>query len=238
MKKIFFYFTIISFAFISSCDTGQIDCIRASSTFITEERDHKDFSGVIFNNVGDLLLTQGNDFSVSLEGPDNVVELTKTYIENEILIIGTEHCFNGDYSLKVRITAPEYQLINLTGIGSINTQSPIQGKITSVEIVGIGEIEADFYVDTLYTSVSGTARIGYGGEVKNHQFSGSGDFTLNAFPLLTNKTFINIAGTGDGYVSASDKLTVVISGTGNVYYQGIPTIESEILGSGEIIDSN
>ena len=238
MKKIVFYLSIVALGLIGACDTSQIDCVRASSNIISEDRDHKDFSGVIFNIVGDLMLTQGNEYSVSLEGPDNVIELTNTYVESDNLIIGTDNCFNGDYSLTVRITAPEYQLVSLVGIGSINTENPITGDMTSVEIVGIGEIEADFYVDTLFTSVSGTATIGYGGEVKKHQFQGAGDFVMNAFPLLTEKTFLNIAGIGDSYISVSDKLTVIITGEGNVYYQGTPTIESEIQGIGEIIDSN
>lgn len=239
MKNITFLIAIISLAIYSSCDTSDaLECIRASSTEITEIRDHKDFKGVIFNHVGDLFLTQGNDYSVSITGPDNVIELTKTDIENEYLIIGTDNCFNGDYDIKVEITAPEYQLISLYGVGKIKTVNPIEGDLLEVEISGIGEVEAEIYIDSLYTLASGTATIRYEGEVINHQFASAGEFTLNAFPLLTSETSLNISGTGDSQVSASDQLNIIISGAGNVFYKGNPDIDSTILGVGEIIESN
>ena len=239
MKNITFLITILSLAVYSSCDTSDsIECIRASQNITTESRDHQNFKGVYFNHVGDLYLTQGAEYSISITGPENVVELTNTYIDNENLIISTDEFFNGDYDLKIEITAPEYKLISMVGVGKIKTVNPIEGDLLEIEILGVGEVEATINMDTLYTLSSGTSTINYSGEVINHEFASAGDFSLNAFPLLTKKTSLNIAGTGDSKVSASDKLVVIISGVGNVYYKGDPDIELEIIGTGEIIDSN
>jgi len=239
MKKISLYLFLVPFLpFLFSCESKQIECIRTSSNIITETRDLKGFKGVVFNNVGDLFLTQGPGFSFKIEGPDNVVELTKTKIENELLIISTNDCFNGEYELTVKITAPDYNLINLSGIGRIESVGQIDGDVIQMELFGIGEIEADIYADTLFTTIAGTGDVTYGGEVLRHQLSCSGKFTLNSYPLETEHTFINLTGIGDSFVTANETLTVKIEGTGDVYYQGNPTIESEITGSGSIIDSN
>lgn len=239
MKNLTFYVLIISLAtFLSSCESNQLVCLRVSSNIISETRELKDFRGVVFNHIGDLKLMQGPEFSFKIEGPDNIVELTKTKIDNGLLIIWTDDCFNGEYDLTVEITAPDYELVSLSGTGSISTVGPIEADVIEMEVIGIGEIDADIYANQLFTTIAGTGDITYRGSVLNHQLSCSGQFTLNGYALETDHTSINITGIGDSYVTATETLTVNIEGTGNVYYRGAPVIESDITGIGEIIDSN
>ena len=239
MKNLAFRLLVfLVFAFMFSCDSGQIECIRASSDIISETRDLKDFKGVVLNNVGDLILTQGPEYAFKIEGPDNVVELTSTKIENELLIIGSDACFNGSYTLKIEITAPDYKRINLSGIGSITTAGQLDVDIIEMELIGIGDIEADILADSLYTTIAGTGDVTYSGEVLRHQLICSGQFTLQSYPLQTDHTSIDLSGIGDSYVSAKETLTVTIDGTGDVYYKGTPVVKSEITGSGSVIDSN
>ncbi|MCK5700280.1 MAG: DUF2807 domain-containing protein [Cyclobacteriaceae bacterium] len=239
MKNIAIYFVLglgVIF-FVSSCSDSPT-CIRASSNIISETRNLKDFKGVVFSNVGDLILTQGPEYSFKIEGPDNVVELTKTKVENELLIIGSEDCFNGAYEVKIEITAPEYEQITFSGVGSITTVGQIDSGIIEVELIGIGDIEAAILADTLYTTIAGTGNVSYSGNVIRHQLSCSGDFGLNSYSLVTDHTSINLTGIGDSYVTANKTLNVVIEGVGDVYYKGNPLVTSEISGSGTIIDSN
>lgn len=238
MKYVGLYIILLSIMVFGSCDTNQIECIRASTKTVTELRDLRDFRGVIFNQVGDLILTQGPEYSFLVNGPVNVLQSLTTTIEDEILIIGTENCFNGSYNLRVEISAPEFELINLVGIGNIETVGSIDGNIIQVELVGIGDIIAEFNADTVYTNVAGNGTISYSGEVIKHAFQNAGEVTLNAFPLMTQETTIDISGIGDCQVTASDLLDVTITGTGNVFYQGAPQIIPDISGVGEIIDSN
>jgi len=239
MKNIAIYLIIpCVISLFASCDTNQIECIRASDNIITETRDLKDFTGVVFNNWGEVYLTQGPEYSFTIQGPENVVELSTTVIQNEILIIGTEACFNGSYDLRIEITAPDFNLINLVGGGKIASEGNLTGDNISVEVLGIGEIKMDFIADTLYTTISGQAELNYEGSVVKHKLINSGQFTLNAYLLETDHTNINNNGTGSSYITANESLTVNIEGSGNVYYKGNPDVQSNILGTGEIIDSN
>ncbi|MCG8305917.1 MAG: DUF2807 domain-containing protein [Cytophagales bacterium] len=238
MKKSAFYILLLSFMSVGACDTGQIECLRASSKVVSELRDLRDFKGIAFNHVGTLKISQGPQYSFIMNGPENVLEATTTAIENDILVIGTEHCFNGEYDFTIEIIAPEYELISLVGIGDIQTSGPINGEILNVELLGVGDVDAEIYADSLYSVIAGTGILDYRGEVDKHQLTCTGQFTLNGYPLSTKKTIIDLSGTGDSQVTASELLRVIISGAGNVYYQENPTIESTITGSGEIIDSN
>ena len=238
MKHLDFYIFLFVAILFGSCDINQIECIRVSSNIVSEKRDLKDFKGVVVNLVGDLVLTQGPEYSFTISGPDNVIELTNTTIEDELLIVGTENCFNGSYDLVVEITAPFFEVISLVGVGSLETAGKIEGEILEVELMGIYDIDAELCVDTLYTEVAGTGIIIYSGDAIKHSVINAGDIALNAFSLNTQETVLDIIGVGDCQVTVSDLLDVTISGTGDVYYQGNPQIVSTIVGNGEIIDSN
>ncbi len=224
--------------FFNSCDTSQLECIRVSDNIITEVRELKDFDGVVFNHVGDLILTQGPEYSFSIKGPDNVLELTNTFIENGLLVVGTNDCFNGSYNLEIKITSPLFNTIKLAGQGNITTNGPINSDIMEIEMLGVGGIDANIFADTLYTSISGTGNIKYEGLVNKHQIVSSGEFTLSSFLMVSEHTIISLSGIGDCEVTANKSLNVTISGEGNVLYKGTPSIESNISGKGEIINDN
>lgn len=239
MKNLSFsLFIVLFFAMLMACETNNIKCIRVGATIISETRELNGFDGVVFDHMGDLKLTQGSEFSFKITGPENVVELTKTKIDNGLLVIWTDDCFNGDYDLTVEVTAPNYELINLNGFGSISTVGSIDGDVIEMELIGSGEIDAEIYANQLITTIAGTGDITYRGSVLNHQLSCSGQFTLNGYALETDHTSIDVTGIGDSYVTVNETLTVNIEGTGNVYYRGSPVIESDITGIGEIIDGN
>lgn len=238
MRNLVFGIAIISPAFFSACDTSNLECVRASSNIVTVERDHRDFRGIVLNELGDAILTQGPEYSVKLTGPDNVVALTESLTDGEILIIGGSNCYNGEYNLKIEITAPEIQYVALAGIGQIETNGPLETDVIQFEVFGLGEIEAEVFADTLYTTVSGKVDILYAGEVGYHQINTTGDHEIDAYPLETLDTSITLSGTGDTYVSAFEFLDVKISGTGDVYYLGEPLVIKDITGTGQVIDSN
>lgn len=240
MKNLAYYLLCASiFNLLASCNEGIDSCVRVSSNIISESRDLKDFKGVAFSGQSEIYLTQGPEYSFTIKGPDNVVGFTTTRIENELLVITTEECFNGEYELNIEITAPEYSFINLSGFATLTSVDQIEGDVLVMELMGLGIIEADVYVDSLYTTISGNGTVNYTGEVSKHFLSSSGEFRLNSYPMATDQTFINVTGIGDSYVRANESLSVIITGTGNVYYQGNPTtIHTDITGNGEVIDDN
>lgn len=236
MRYIIFF--LIIGLFFNSCDTSQLECIRVSSNITTETRELSGFDGIVFNHAGDLILTQGAEYSFSIKGPDNVLELTNTYVENGLLVIGTNDCFNGGYNLEIMITSPKFNSIKLAGQGTIVTNGQISSRVLDIEMLGIGDIDANILSDTLYTTISGKGDIKYSGLATRHFVMNSGEFTMNSFLMATDYTEINLSGIGDCEVTANKSLKVDISGEGNVLYKGTPSIESDISGKGEIINNN
>jgi len=238
MKKLGFLLGISFLTLFISCTTNDIECLRVSDKVVSETRDLKNFNGVAFNNIGNVFITQGPEYAFNITGPENVVELTTTSIENNLLVIGSDACFNGTYDLKIEITAPEYTRISLVGVGDIKSVGPIEATNIAMEMVGIGKIDVNISADTLTTTIAGTGDVVYSGSVIKHDISCAGTYELNAYSLETENTSIQLSGIGDGYVKANQLLDVTITGTGNVYYKGSPDITSTIVGTGSVIDSN
>jgi len=83
--------------------------------------------------------------------------------------------------------------------------------------------------------ISGSGDIKVNGFAKkfNLQLEGAGD--VNASNLQAETAKINISGSGDCRVYATDKLYIQISGSGDVQFRGRPhEIKKKITGSGEI----
>lgn len=224
--------------FLGSCDSGDIECVRASDEVITEIRDFNSFDGVVTNIVGDVSVSQGAGYAVKITGPDNVVAQTSTSIDGHLLVVGSDACFNGAYDLKVEVTAPDFSLINLSGVGDISTVGIISAGRLEMEMMGAGKITAQVDADTLLTLISGTGEIAYNGTAARHDLICAGKYTLNAYDLMTEDTYIQLTGTGDSYISASNRLDVRITGNGNVFYKGNPVVTREIIGTGDVLDKN
>jgi hypothetical protein len=65
---------------------------------------------------------------------------------------------------------------------------------------------------------------------------GTGNF--DGFPMTVKNCNVDIYGTGDCEVSVETRLDATIIGSGSVYYKGNPSINTNISGSGSVIQMN
>src|SRR5512139_1041796 len=61
--------------------------IKPSDTIISERREAKSFTGVDMGTFGKVVLSQGENESVTVSGSDNLVALVETNVRNGILYI-------------------------------------------------------------------------------------------------------------------------------------------------------
>lgn len=81
MKSILQIITVLSIISYSSCfyhdGNGPFDCVDGNRTFVTEEFDLDDFSGITLNIAADIKLTQGDRQFVEVEGQENIVDILR-----------------------------------------------------------------------------------------------------------------------------------------------------------------
>ena len=241
MKAFQKVFLALVIAFIaSSCQTDETSCVRVDGPIETQKRTISDFNSIFFSNVGNLHISQENEYSFIIKGQRAILDRLNVSVIKEELVIEVENCFNGDaYSLDIFISAPEIRKIKMHGVGSVNTESPISTEVFSFQISGVSELNVlEINADSISTYHLGTGNILYTGAARTHTILTSGVGDIDAYAMPSVVTTITSNSIGDIFVTVSENLKAVINNIGNVYYKGYPVITKEENNLGKVIDAN
>jgi hypothetical protein len=218
----------------------EIECLRVAGPLETQKRTVSDFNSIYFSDVGNLHISQGNEYSITLKGQEVILEKVKTSVTNNKLVIRVENCFNGDeYSLDIYITAPDIEKIEMSGAGNVITETPITTDVFTLIVSGVSEMNPiEVLADSISTIFLGDGMIHYSGNARAHKIVVSGTGEIDAYSLITNSTDITSNGDGDIFVTTSEQLNAVLKNTGSVYYKGNPIVTMEEINTGKLIDAN
>ena len=126
---------------------------------VSEVRKVDDFSSIRITSVANVIFTQGDDCSLRLEGKEKWVKLTTTEVKNGYLVIsfkkGEKSVKNID-GLKLYVTAPTLEAVELTGVGNLECKEPLKLDDFTLRINGVGSAEvADLTCHRFTVSLNG-----------------------------------------------------------------------------------
>lgn len=219
-------------------DDGFFGCVDGDGDWETRSLNVDNFTGVILDLPADVYITQGEDFSVEVEGKEDIIDEIELDVSNDTWEIETDKCVRDIGNMKVYITMPEIEYLKISGSGKIIGQNEFIVGDIELKISGSGDMDLLMDADDVKASISGSGEMWLegSGDLLDFKISGSGD--LNAFNFPCNDIDIRISGSGDARVHALDNLDVNITGSGDVYYKGNPSIDFSVTGSGDLIDAN
>jgi len=209
-----------------------------------ETRDVEAFTTVGFAISGTLYISQGETQAVDIEADEDVLEFIETVVEDGRLRVrstqetswfswlwgGNEREVTAD----VYVTLPSLDGVSVAGSGDVVVQDMFTSDRLSVAIAGSGDIDMPLQASTVSVSIAGSGSINLRGTAErlSANIAGSGD--VQAGDLQVEHAEVQIAGSGDCYVHARDRLSASIMGSGDVMYAGTPEIQRSVLGSGEV----
>lgn len=223
-----------------SCDS--IKNLHASDVSITKDVIVPEFTGIAIQGGMDVIYSSGGA-SMRMTGPDNVIPLINTVVNNGMLTISYDKKFNLVNTGKVTIYLSSASLsnVNLNGSGNVKISTPLSGTNSSISINGSGDIDMiGANVNAFNCSVNGSgdikaSNIIYAKNI-NVAINGSGDIKLNTISSTTNK--LAIQGSGEIEVDKSESVDCYtsISGSGEIKIVNVNSkgIQATINGSGEI----
>ncbi len=233
---------LLSTIVLSGCfdDNNQnpFGCINADGPISTSTLNLADFTGVKLTMDAHVILTQGDEQNVVVEGKSDIINEINLDIHNGVWTIKTDRCVRNVDDLTFFITLPVLREASVTGSGDIISDNVFIENDVEFNISGSGEIDIAIEADDLDLNISGSGKIkleGLADEI-DASISGSGD--IRAFNLPVRLCDINIAGSGDAEVTVSEVLDVNIAGSGDVYFRGNPILDVSITGSGNVVDAN
>lgn len=234
MKKIVLLLSVALFAIVlQSCRK-----VSGSGPVVTENRAVSDFKEIKSDISGEVYVTAGPVYKVSIEAQQNVIDVIETVLNDDRLTIRLKNntSVRAEDKIVVRITSPNIRGLIVSGSGNISANEPVTTSDLYMNVSGSGDIYLNkLTAVTLDANISGSGRIDIAGGELNDQsleISGSGD--MDFLNLLSKDADVRISGSGSARVKATDHLKVRITGSGDVYYTGNPAVDVQITGSGSM----
>ncbi len=236
---------IFSLFLFSSCQKSDpIDCFKSTGKDITETRDASYFNKIVLEDNVNLVLTQSDDYAISVFGGKNVLKKVRTDINNEVLNIKNNNSCNWMRSFDREITVYAHvktlNNIEYRGSGDISSTNTLTGDSLHLNVwEGAGKVDLDVNLHRNYIFFHiGTANIHYSGNAYLSYISLTSFGPIYAENLATRFTYVTNKGSNVCYVNSNLRLEATITNLGDIYYFGDPEISLNDTGEGELINAN
>jgi len=219
----------------AGCTTLPDTCIDGSGTIASETRNVGDFQSVSLTMPATLTVREGNVPGVLIEADDNILPFISTTVKDGTLTIRqTRPCVRPSGNVRITAVAPAFRELAILGTGDIRSDGTLRSNSLAARITGAGDLDLAVETSTLITTITGTGNVRLSGSAHEHTISLPGAGSVDAATLQTARTSVEIFGSGNANVNASETLTVKITGAGTVLYTGNPQVEQTITGAGSV----
>ena len=192
---------------------------------ITKTLDLGEFTHINLKGNADINFHQGDTLSVEAYGNEKAIEGNDIYVENGTLVVKMkEHADGRQPSIKIIITAPTLESIDVAGAGDIELKDTLEfdGDL-NINVSGAGDVEIDrLKCKNFSIHISGAGDID-AQKIKckgkaDMQISGAGDMKAD---LKANDISVTISGAGDADLDVKcQNLTVAAGGSGEIELKG------------------
>jgi hypothetical protein len=211
----------------------------------TETREVGDFDRVVVRDYGELVITQGNEESLTIEADANILPKIEARVADRRLDIRTRGTWldkvgdalragvRGKW-IKYRLTVKDLRGLEVIGALSA-TATEIQTDRLALRLQGAGAITVKgLAAEELSVDLPGAGAIVVSGRVVEQRAAVSGAGSYTAAKLESQRASIDLSGAGAATVWAVEDLKAIVSGVGSISYYGEPTVTQNISGLGSI----
>jgi hypothetical protein len=203
---------------LTGCTTVNLGVgqLRGSGNVTTQTREVGPFTAIDVSGVGEVVITQGDADSLTVETDDNLQGIILSEVRDNTLHLSMKPDAGFSQANRMTFTVGVTQLtaITLSGAATIKA-SNLSGDMLTVVHSGVGKVTTAGTVTEQRVTLSGAG--GYDGAA-----------------LVSKRAIIDLSGLGDVVVNANERLDATISGAGSVVYIGSPELSKQIRGLGSI----
>jgi phage shock protein PspC (stress-responsive transcriptional regulator) len=221
--------------------TGKLECASCpeppkdmSGISPTDEFGLKDFNEVEMTGLFDVVIRQGHEYAVKMEGSESQKKLYSVALNDETLEINYQspkktfwkETFNDNDLVKITIFMPSLQKLKVTGAGKVKIVDfrEDESKITAM---GAMMIDARISAHQLFLDVSGPIVFELDGEGDYLEASVNKVAQLKASSYSVNNANIEAKELGQARVNVHGRLEIDKDFTSTVKYQGNPEMIKE-----------
>lgn len=235
------YCAAIAMVIISCNKPDAPDCFQKAGEVVTEIRALTTPPDRIFltDNI-DLEIVWSDENYAEITGPVNLIPEITTRYEDGFVWISNENSCNFVRSLKHEFKVKLFMqphFLDYQGAGNVSTPTPLQAEWFTVNIEDAsGNLSLNLDCDSAQClSGSGVSTIDLSGNTRVLGLFNQSLGPIDASSLESQITLINSSSINTIRAKASQYLYAILHSSGDVYVTGDPSIDSEILGNGELI---
>ncbi len=241
MKTRMICFVLLMFMFLMSCNlltNINIKTITPSEVIVSENRDVSGFTAIEFSTLGKVNIIQGDQESLNISGPDNLVPEILTNVRNSTLVIYNQENINirpfeKDNPLTFTIVVKDLTSLEVSGLGDVQLETLSTPKLV-IDMSGAGNVvQNQITTEDLNITISGLGGIEISGQAVNASIDISGAGSVSASDLQVQTADVTVSGLGGATLWVTNELTGNISGGGSVSYYGNPQTNTTASGLGQ-----
>lgn len=191
-----------NFSFISPFKINFGGGVKGSGTAKSETREVSGFKAIKVRGALNVEVITQNDFGVSVEADDNLLEYIRTEIDNDTLEIWSEGRISPKTDIKIKVSIPEIDAVDVAGASNV--------------------IVSNVKSDSINIEVSGASKIKIDGEATNLKSEASGASKIDAENLRTENAEVEANGASKVTIQAFNEVKADASGASKIYYSGDP----------------
>lgn len=239
MKRIGIYALGLLLLALSACNRD--DCLEPSGDRLRFEKTLERFNTIELALSANAFI----EIDTALEEPElllitngNIEDEIITEVRNNRLVLDIKSCIDNNNGIEFHITTPELDALIASSSGDIYSSKLLETDSLFLQCTDDGNIDVLVNTPRLVAESRRAGDLRIEGYTPNFsvQLNGSGD--LYAFSLPADTADVLINSSGNARVRVLNELNVQIKNSGDVLYKGAPFINSQIEGSGSLIDEN
>ncbi|MBL1214977.1 MAG: hypothetical protein HND52_16570 [Ignavibacteriae bacterium] len=240
MKRNILTATLFLFAALLfiSCDTvDNNETIQGTGNLVTLDQNFSDFTNIQTGFAFESTIRRDTVYKVTVTLDDNIVDHLKISKESSTLkILMDENLDYHDVTLKVDITLPDVQNINLSGASASVISGFSFTHDLKIILSGASAVSGTINTGNLTLELSGASNVSFTGNGTNLFVDGSGAsvLSLGNFNLSGDATLV-LSGASVSTIRVNGTLNATLSGASVLRYYGDPQIGSINTTGGSVV---
>jgi hypothetical protein len=220
---------------------GNSKKIKGNGNVVTVKRTTSDYDGISIGGSFDVILVEGKEGKITIEGEENIIPYIETEVKGNTLQVKFKKKINirTTKRLTITVTYKDIDKVALGGSGNIKNEGIIKSNDFTVVLGGSGNITLTVDADEVNSKIGGSGNIKLAGSSNELNCAIAGSGSIKAYDLTTGALNATIAGSGNIRITVNTKIKAKVVGSGSIYYKGKPiSVDSKSVGSGSVIDEN
>lgn len=201
-------------------DAWEDDKAMPFSSMAYEVMEVQPFNAINADGTVRIILAQGEKQTVAVRP---AMESNCLSVQDSVLVVRNKL----NSKMEILVTTPNLDRVEMAGACQLTNQEIMQIPTLTVMAQGAADIDLTMDVQQLNMDVEGASKVELEGRAQNAEISLQGAVDLDADEMSSKALTLNVGGTADAEVWATDSLWVTANGFSQIKYKGNPILLKE-----------